>query len=372
MSELIRETRLIIDLKSIEHNIREIKKCVGNNVDVMPVIKARAYGTGIGTQIAIFEHTDTKIVGVAVVDEGVALRNRGFKKDIFILNQPFEEEIPYILQSDLISSACVVKYVKKLNEFAKLYNKIAKIHIEINTGMNRTGVEVQDLNSFLSEIKSLNNIKIDGVYTHFSSSDCDEQYTKWQIDNFNRALEIFKEFQIFSNLRYIHACNTAGILNFKEAHYNLVRPGISIYGHFPVTELSKKINLIPATKLKSKVVYIHKVKKGDSISYNRNYKASQDMIIATIPIGYADGIMRTYNGSVVINNSLAKIVGTINMDSFMVDITNISNVNIGSDVYIWDNDMVRLEDVANDCGTINYEILSRLAPRVKKEFILSE
>ncbi len=369
MNNLIRETRLIIDLVCVENNIKKIKEYVGESVDVMPVIKARAYGTGVGSQISVFERTDIKILGVAVVDEGTALRSRGYKNDIFILNQPFEEEIPYIILDNLISSACVVKYVEKLNAYATLRNQKAKIHVEVNTGMNRTGVEIEDLKHFLETVKSFEYIDIDGLYTHFSCSDCDSEYTKWQIANFERAIQICKECDCYDSLRYIHACNTAGIINFKEAHYNLVRPGISLYGHFPSEELAKKLSLQPATKLMSKVVYIHNVKKGDSISYNRTYKAEQDMIIATIPVGYADGIMRIYKGNVVINGCLAKIVGTINMDSFMVDITDISDVVIGTDVYIWDNDKVTLEEVANSCGTINYEVLSRLAPRVRKEFL---
>ena len=173
----------------------------------------------------------------------------------------------------------------------------------------------------------------------------------------------------FDNITYTHACNTAGIISFPEAHYNMVRPGISLYGHLPNENLKEKIDLIPATVLKSKIIYIHEEPTGDSISYNRTYTVKEPSKVATVPIGYADGLMRCYKGKAVVNGKLANILGIINMDSFMIDITDFEDVKVGTDVYVWDNKNITMEDVARDCGTINYEILSGLAPRVVKEFI---
>ena len=364
--DTIRQTKLIVDTKCIEHNIKELQKFVGEGVSVMPVIKARGYGTGIGTQADLFKKLGITLLAVAVIDEGIALRERRFNGEIIVLNQPLAEEIEKALEYGLTLSVCIPDFIQKLNNCAKKSNKIANIHLEIDTGMSRTGINPDDISTYIDMIKKLNNINLEGIYTHFSSSDCDTQYTEEQISKFNKVVEITKkEF----NLKYIHSCNTAGILNFKHAHYNLVRPGISIYGHFPVPELKEKINLMPATVLKTKVAYIHDIKAGDSLSYGRSFIAKRDSIIATVPIGYADGVPRRYRGQVVINNNLANIVGLVNMDSFMVDITDLTDVKIGTDVYIWDNVNITVEKVAEDCNTINYEILSSLTPRVVKEFI---
>jgi len=364
--DTIRQTKLIVNTKHIEHNISELQRFVGNTVKIMPVIKARGYGTGLGTQVNLFKKLKIDILAVAVIDEGIALRERGFNGEIVVLNQPFKDEIEKSLEYDLILGVCVLEFIQELNNCAHKNNKIANIHLEINTGMNRTGINPDDINKYLNTFKSLNNVNLEGIYTHFSSSDSDYEYTKEQINRFNKVLNIAKT---KVNFKYIHACNTGGILNFKEAHFNLVRPGISLYGHLPSDYLSEKINLIPATTLKTKITYIHDIKTGDSVSYNRSFIAKKDTKIATIPIGYADGLPRVYKGQVVINNQLASIVGVVNMDSFMVDITDLENVNIGDDVYIWDNKLITIEDIATACNTINYEILSNLAPRVIKEFI---
>lgn len=297
---------------------------------------------------------------------GIALRERGYSGEIFVLNQALEEEISKALEYDLTLSSCIINFIKLLNENAEKIGKTANIHLEIDTGMNRTGINPNDIDKYLNIIHELKNINLEGIYTHFSSSDCDMEYTKMQIEKFKKVVDITKkEF----NLKYIHCCNTGGILNFKEAHYNLVRPGISIYGHLPTKELEEKIDLIPATILKTKITYIHDIKAGDSVSYSRSFIAKRDTKIATIPIGYADGIPRGYKGQVLINNQFANMVGVVNMDSFMVDITDLTDAKIGTDVYIWDNVNITIEKVAENCNTINYEILSNLAPRVVKEFI---
>jgi len=277
----VRQTKLIVNTKHIEHNIKQIQDFVGKEVTVMPVIKSSGYGTGIDTRTDIFTKLNIKILCVAVVDEGIALRERGYDGEILILNQPLEEEITTALQYDLILSVCISDFILSLNKLAKQKKQMAKIHLEINTGMNRTGINPKDIYNYINLIKELDYIELDGIYSHLSSSDTNVNYTKEQIRIFDNIANIVKkEF----NLKYIHICNTGGILNFKEAHYNSVRPGISIYGHFPNDNLKNKINLIPATILKTKISYIHEVIVGDAISYNRSFIAKKNMKIATLPI----------------------------------------------------------------------------------------
>ena len=373
--DMVRPTKLVVDTNAIKHNIKQIENIVGKQVTVMPVVKAIGYGTGIDTVFSIFDDLKIDILAVAVTDEGIRLRKQGFTGEIFILNQPYEDEIVKMLEYDLTPGICLAEFVKKLNKLAKESNKIAKVHLEIDTGMGRTGINPGEIDEYIQLFKQLENIKLDGIYTHFSSSDTDADYTKEQIEKFNNILKIVK--QNFRDIKYIHACNTGGIINFPEAHYNMVRPGISVYGHLPNEKLKGRINLIPATVLKTKITYIHEKNSGDSISYNRTYivgassarKSKKPMKVGTVPIGYGDGIMRCYKGKVVVNGRLANILGVVNMDSLMIDITDFEYVKTGTDVYIWDNENITVEDIAKECGTINYEILSRLAPRVVREFI---
>lgn len=363
--DTIRQTKLVIDRDKFRSNLETIQQFVGQEVEVMPVIKARGYGTGVGTLIDIYEDLKIKILAVAVVDEAVALRKRGYQGEIFVLNQPFVEEIAHIVAYDISVGVCVREFMIKLEQEAKKQEKQMKVHLEIDTGMGRTGIRKDEVVSYMELLKKFEYVKLDGVYTHFSSSDSDLAYTKQQIDLLDTCVETIK--QQFS-LTYIHACNTGGMLNFPQAHYNLVRPGISIYGHYPDEKLKEILPLKPAIQLVSKVVFMKEVEPGTSISYNRSYKTTKKMKVATIPIGYADGLMRCYQGDVVINKTRAKILGVINMDNIMVDVSHIEDVTIGTDVFIWDNDILTVEEIAKKCNTISYEILSRLAPRVRKEF----
>ena len=234
--------------------------------------------------------------------------------------------------------------------------------------MGRVGVKSEKALEFIEKLQQFNNINIEGIYTHFSSADSSEEYTKMQISKFNYVLEILKENEI--NIKYIHASNTAGIILYPEAHYNLVRPGIGVYGYYPDESMKDKISLKPSAKLKSKISFIKEVEENTSISYNQRFITTRKSKIATVPIGYADGIRRELSnkGNVYINGKYAKIVGSVCMDSFMVDVTDIESVNIGDEVIIFDNENITLEQIANNCNTISYEILSNIQNRVPREY----
>ena len=356
--------RLQVDLDVIKNNIEKIKETVGDNVEIMPIIKDNAYGTELNTQIEFLNELGIKIVGVAIVDEGIALRNLGYKGDIFVLNQPMKNEIQAIIDNDLIIGVGSIAF---LSELGKYKSKI-KIHIEIGTGMGRTGIRPSRIGEYLDEANKYHNIILDGMYTHFSCSDCDREYTLKQIESFNMALNVIKERNI--NLHYIHTCNSAGIINFPEAYFNLVRPGIILYGYLPDNKL-KDIGLKPSLSLKSKISFLKDVKCGTGISYGKTFITQRESKIATVPLGYADGIRRALSnkGKVIINGKLVPIVGRVCMDCFMVDVTDIEEVNVGDDVFIWDNKNVTLEEIADIYDTINYEVMVSISSRVQREFI---
>lgn len=355
---------LEVNLSNFKHNYNEIKNILNKDIEIMPILKDNAYGTYINTKIDLLNELNIKIIGVAKVYEGVAMRKLGFDKEIFILNQPLDSEIPEIAKYNLTIGCGSIEYLTKLRNFPANFN----IHIEIGTGMGRTGIRPSRVPEYINEVKKSSNITITGIYTHFSCSDCDENYTKKQINSFNQALEITKS--EITTLKYIHTCNSAGILNYPEAHFNLVRPGILLYGHYPVEELKNKIQLKPVTKLKAKISFTKEIPTGSCISYGKTFTTNTDSKIATVTIGYADGVRRTLSNksNVIINGKTAPIVGTICMDCFMVDVTDI-DVKVNDDVFIWDNENITIEDIAGICNTINYEILTGISQNVYRDFI---
>lgn len=360
--ENTRPSVMEVDLKAFKHNIEQIKLKLSDGTKIMPVIKANAYGTHINNVLEILNEFD--IVAVALVEEGEKIRNLGYDKDIFILNQPYKEQIEKIIENNLIVGVSSNEFVEELGKI----DKPVKVHVEIGTGMGRTGIKPSRAQEYIDKIKKYSNITVDGVYTHLSSADYDDEYTKNQISSFEKAVEVIKN--EVSGLRYIHAAASNAILNHPNSHYNLVRPGIIMYGYPSASDTLKKIDLKPVAKLKSKIVLIKTVPANTSIGYSRSYITESETKVATVPMGYADGIRRSLsNGwNVVINGQKVPIIGKVCMDSFMVDVTKLSDVKIGDEVYIWDNESIKLEDIAEKCDTINYEILCTISNRVPRNF----
>ena len=363
---ITRPTIMEVDIKAFEENVNQIQKYVGDKITLIPIIKANGYGTFINTKIEILNRFD--IVAVALVDEAVVLRKLGYSKEILVINQPYEKEIQKISNYNITIGLSSNEFLDKLiNMPDDLSNKI-KVHLELETGMGRTGIDKNDLQDFIQKVKSCNKIEVQGIYSHMSSADFDEEYTNKQIEIFENGAKIIKK--NFDNIKYVHISASNGILNYKNAYYNATRPGIILYGYEPFEGAGQKMPLKPVCKLKSRITFLKEVPEGTSIGYSRRFIAPKTCKIATIPIGYADGLRRVYakEGYVSINGQRAKIVGSICMDSFMADVTDIKNVKIGDEVYIWDNKIVTLDEIAEKCDTINYEIMSTVSDRVPRIF----
>ena len=208
----------------------------------------------------------------------------------------------------------------------------------------------------------------DFYFFEFTKADNDYEYTMKQLETFKEALTIVQK--NFNTIKYIHTSASNGLLNFKEDFTNLTRPGIIMYGYPSFDNIEKLIDLKPIATLKSKITFIKDVPQNTSIGYSRSYITNKPTKVATIPIGYADGLRRDLSnkGKVIINNTIVPIIGKVCMDSFMVDITDLENVQVGNDVYIWDNNLITLEEVADTCNSINYEILSTISSRVPRIF----
>ncbi len=359
--DITRPVYMEVNLENFKYNVKQIQEYVGNDVKLMPVIKANGYGTYINKKLEIVDMFD--IVAVANVDEAVFLRNLGYNKELFVLNQPFETEIEKIIDYNIVVGISSYDFANKLAET----NKKVKVHVEIGTGMGRTGVHPYKIDKFLNSLSS--NIEVEGIYTHFSAADIDEEYSRHQLHSFNAAVNTAKE--ILGNIKYIHAAASNALLNMPEAHFNLVRPGIILYGYPGADDTFEKISLKPVSKLKATVTFLKTVEKGTSIGYSRSYITTKETKVATIPIGYADGFRRDFSNGweVLINGKRVPIIGKVCMDSFMADVTELDDVKLGDEVVIWDNENITLEQLAEKCNTINYEILCTISDRVPRKFI---
>lgn len=322
----MRVTVMEVSINSFNKNISTIKKFVGSK-KIIPILKANAYGTYINRRLDVINQFD--IVAVAIVDEAIELRNLGYEKEIFLLNQPSILEIDDIVKYNITIGLSSIEF---LNEVIK-QNKKIKVHLEIETGMNRTGVKLFDVDKFVQKIKENNNIIIDGVYTHFSSADSDFEYTKSQIEIFKKAVKIIKE---NFDVTFVHSSASSGILNFDDGISNAVRPGIIMYGFLSFDGSNKILKTEPICKLKSRITFLKELNKNESIGYGRSFITKNKMLVATVPIGYADGLKRNLSNllEVIVNGAKTRIVGNICMDSMMIDVTNIDNVKVGDSVYI--------------------------------------
>lgn len=361
--EITRPTVMEVDLKAFEHNINEIRKYVGKNVKLMPVIKANAYGTYINKVNDVINKFD--IVAVATVDEAVELRMQGYENEIFVLNQPYKEEIEKIVKYNITIGISSDSFAEELGKI----NDEVCVHIEIGTGMGRTGINPKRVEEYINKIQNFKNVKIEGIYTHLSSADFDEEYTKKQLYYFENSVEKAKE--ILGQIKYIHCNASNGILNYAENSHNLVRPGMIMYGYEPFNGAKEKMDLHAVCKLKSKITFLKEVEEGASIGYSRTFITKRKTKVATIPIGYADGLKRSLSnkGHVYIKGHIVPIIGSVCMDGFMVDVTDLDDIAVGDEVYIWDNENITLEEVAESAGTMNYEMMCTVSSRVPRVFI---
>ena len=341
-------TKLEVDLNKINHNIEEIKKYTKK--DVIPVIKANAYGTGICNLKSFVNKF--KIVAVANTYEGIKLRNNNYKGDILILNQPSIDDVNDIIKYDLVVGVSSVDFVNQLK-------KKIRCHLEIETGMNRTGINYDDLAIFARN----KYLVIEGMYSHLACADNDHDYTMYQYKKFKEAYNYLKD---RVNLKYIHLEASSGIVNLRDNISNYTRPGIIMYGYYQ----TRKMKLLPALKLKSKITFLKDVFKDTSLGYSHGFITDKKMRVATIPIGYADGLSRSLSnkGFVVINNKKCRILGNVCMDSILVDVTDIK-CKLNDDVYIFDNKLIKLDDLASSINTISYEIISTINERVERVYL---
>ena len=367
-----------IDLDSIKHNIEVISAHVNEGVKLMTVIKADGYGHGavpIGKEV---ESLNVDYIGVAIYQEGVLLREEGIKMPILVLGNTPREAFGQLFEYNLTQTVYSTKMAKELNDCAKARDKFARIHLKLDTGMGRIGIRaihepLEDVMSQIKEIYELSNLYVEGLYTHFSKADeIDKTYTKIQLDVFQSVVNELEVIGIKPEI--IHASNSAGLIDVKEAGLNMVRAGIALYGLYPSKEVDKSIGLKPALSMISRIIFVKEVEADELISYGGTYKTKARTKIATIPIGYADGYSRALSnkGHVVINGQLAPIIGRVCMDQMMVDVSHIEHVKEDDKVYLiggTHDAFVSVDDIADIMNTINYEVVCLISKRVPRVYV---
>ena len=355
----MRSTKLEVNLSSFYENVKNIKKLAPNK-EIMPVIKANAYGTYINKRLDVLNHFS--IVAVALVEEGVEIRKLGYQGDIFVLNQPSIHDIDDIIEYQLTVGLSNLSFLDECIS----RNASFPVHLEIETGMNRTGILFSELNLFLDTLEN-SNLIVEGIYSHFSSADFDSEYSNLQIENFSTALNYCESRNY--QFKYIHMEASNGLLNCNLDFTNLIRPGLLLYGYEPFHGAISKIPLKPVCRLLSEVTFLKTVPEGSKIGYSQKYTCDIDTSVATIPIGYGDGYRRSLSnkGNIYINHRKAPIIGSICMDSFMVDVTGI-RVQVGDEVVLFDSNHILLDELADLCDTINYELLCTIGDRVPRVF----
>ena len=361
---MYRPTVAEIDLDNIIHNINELTKNVPSGTKTMAVVKADGYGHGSFevAKAAILAGVD--FLSVALVEEGIELREKGIKNiPILILGHTPTCSVDQLEKYSLTPTIYNLELAKHINDTCK--NKI-KVHLKVDTGMNRLGVQPEKVNSFLLELEKMDNIELEGIFTHYANADAREDtYSRQQ---FNKFIDVL------SNLPYKipikHIANSAGVMeNLTDGNFNMVRLGIAMYGLYPSHEqLQTDFKLKPALALKTQIAHIKAVNKDTPISYGCTYRTEGVAEIATLPLGYADGYFRSFSnkGYVMIHGKKANVVGRVCMDYIMVDVTGI-NAKLGDTVIIYSReDENKVDNMAKLVGTINYELVCSISKRVPR------
>lgn len=364
-----RPTWAEVRLDNLSYNLAQIKKRLSAKIKVMVTVKADAYGHGLIPVAKKLVDYGVDYLGVASIDEGIKLREAGINLPILVLGLILETDIEPLFTYGLTVTVCTESFARVLNIKAKSLGKIINAHIKVDTGMGRIGVLYREALRTIKKIHSLKFINIEGVFTHFALADVNEEFTFTQISFFGRLVAKLREDNI--HIPLVHAANSSGIINFKESHFNMVRPGLVIYGLSPGKNIG--IDLKPLLSLKTKIVYVKKVPRGYGISYGHTYVTSKPTTIVTLPIGYGDGYPRNLSNqaSVLIKGKCFKISGRVCMDQIMVDVGNTS-VKAGDEAVLIGSqgkNKIIVEDLADLSGTIPYEIVCGLGSRIPRVYI---
>jgi alanine racemase len=373
MTRAERPTWVEIDLSAVGNNTRRIKDIVGPQVQVLVSLKADAYGHGAIKVARTVLHNGASMLGVATLSEATPLREAGITAPILVFGYVPLWQMREAVRQDVTVTLYSVEAAQALSRAALALNKMVNVHVKIDTGMGRLGVrseQSEEIMRLVQDIAVLPGLMLEGLYTHFAMADAqDKQHAQLQLSRFESVLHLLTE----QGLRppIVHAANSAAMLNLAESHYDIVRPGIAIYGLDPSIDVRLPEGFRPALSFKTLVAQVKLVPAGECVSYGCAYTTERPTLVATLPVGYADGFRRAPKnwGSVLIHGQEAPILGRVCMDQCMVDVTHIPQVRMGDEVVLigrQGNVTLTAEQVAERLGTINYEVVSEILARVPR------
>ena len=373
LSKLSRPVWSEINLDNLAHNIREVRRITKEGVIVTAVVKADAYGHGAVEIGKVLLENGADRFAVASLSEAIQLRKSYTDVDILILGYTPCDAFEEVLNYDITQTIYTFAQAKELNDIAVRKGKIQKIHIKLDTGMSRLGMQISDDTiSEIIKIKNLSNLDMEGIFTHFAVADeIDKEFTYRQVEKFNYIIRGLEEKGIDIPIK--HVSNSASIIDLPEFNYNMVRAGIMLYGLYPSNEVDKmRVNLKEVMSLKARLSHVKDVQGGTGVSYGLKYQTKTSETIGTVPIGYADGFTRMYSFSAkgIVNGEKRPIVGRICMDQCMINITDL-NAKEGDEVILFgekEGVSISIDEVASYIGTINYEVVCMINKRVPRVY----
>src|SRR3990170_55331 len=367
----LRPTQVQVDLDRLTQNYQAIQNHVGR-ATVMPILKANAYGHGLVRVGQHMQSLGAKVLGVAYLEEGILLREAGVATPILVLGGILGSQAPLFLQHDLMGTASSVGKLEQLEAAAQAAGVKARVHLKIDTGMERIGVHYYNADSLLEAALKCKHVQVEGIFSHFANADAaDLSSAKLQIERFEEVLRFYEKRSLPLPVR--HMANSGAILQLPEAWFDLVRPGIMLYGVYPSGEARRSVELKAALTWRSRVVYFKVVKAGHPVSYGSTWQSDHPVRVVTIPVGYGDGYFRSMSGKaqVLIGGKRYAVVGSICMDQFMVNIEQDSAYNEDEVLLIGENgdERISVEELAQWAGTIPYEVLTNINTRVPRVYV---
>jgi len=372
-----RPTFAEIDLAALRENYATIRASVPSRAAILAVVKADAYGHGFLEICRELERQGVDAFGVAFLAEAIQLRKSGIDKPILLLGGIYPGQEKKCVGFNISTTVFSLEQAKALDLAAgRLYRK-ALVHLKVDTGMGRLGIPYDQIPAMLDALKLLPNLYLEGVVSHFASADeLDESgqyFTRLQVERFEWVVQQIRRAKFAP--RYLHIANSAGALLKDYPFCNLVRPGIALYGALPSDDFQGRLSLRPVMRLKSRIAMLKWVEPGTTISYGRRFTASRRSLIASVPVGYADGYPRalTNKGEALVRGERVPVVGTVCMDWIMLDVTGLDGVMVDDEVLLMGEDQqgnsIRAEELAKWAGTIPYEILCGISKRVPRVYL---
>ncbi len=361
-----RPTWAEINLDNLAYNFHQVKKRIPGYVKIMVTVKADAYGHGLIPVAKRLVASGVDYLGVASIDEGIRLREAGIKSPILVLGLVLKKDIPPLFKYNLAQTICTDEVAFALNNLGRKKKKRINVHIKVDTGMGRIGVLHREALAYLKRVCRLKYLNLEGIFTHFPCADTNKRFTAYQIEIFRQLLARLHNIGI--DIPLVHAANSLGVIDYSESYFNMVRPGLMIYGLYP--KRGSGIRLKPVLSLKTKVVYIKEVPKGWGISYGHIYVTGRPTRIITLPIGYGDGYPRNLSGKgpVLLGGKRFSVSGRVCMDQIMVDVGDAA-VKVGDEAVLigaQGKDKITTEELAGLSGTISYEIVCGLGSRIPR------